>query len=426
MGVPSQAQLHSLTDALAARVKKDLDGFESELASLSALSLWDQVDAIGDPFSEASLMAAAFAVDRMSLPGNHATNLGSILARTPYRDFASALNNLVKDPSGGSYSSFVAYLLDKAAVLHPLAAELFRAILGETALTSSSLVNSVFPPNYSSLFPTRVFAGADGALVDLTTAAGNATTADLTLFSSNSHALYIGSRRPFDHVVVALSTKANVTIAPLIEYYNGTGWMAVAGLVDNSTGFTKNDTIKFTRPSDWTPSYLDKAGNVFAASAKERLYYLRIARTAATVGTPPVGTCITVIPTPVLNSAGKHLGIDQPPVALVRFPSSGNVTVEPIAGVETTRWKAGVFSLRALTPLATFNLTLAYVNQAGATVTQAQGSWTTPAALDVQAGVLNGTDTGLASVPATGSTTTGTNAEGVAAVRIAELRTPAL
>jgi hypothetical protein len=425
MGVPSASQAQNITDAIAGRLKLDLAGFETEYANQTNLTIWDQVQAIGDPASEAYLGQVGYQLDRMSLPANHPANLSALVKRTGYHNFAAQFDQLVRAADGGGYSSFNAYLLDKAAVLHPAYAELARDVLGEGAFGTTP-ISTVFAPPYQTLAPIHCYAGADGSLTDYTTAAGNATTADITLWTANGNALYCQSKKPFSQLILGLSTVGSASISPLIEYYNGNGWAAVAGLIDNSTGFSKNQNVKWTVPADWTPSYLDKGGTAFPGG-KERLYTLRIARQASSLTTPPVGTCISLIPIPVLNSSGLHLGIDQPPLALGRITGANTIVVEVLYAPDGARFKWPAISFRALTVFsANLTPTVSYTNQAGTSQTQAQSAWTAPAALATVAVALNGADTGVQAILSTNWSVSTTATDGVFAIYVPELRVPAV
>lgn len=62
--------------------------------------------------------------------------------------------------------------------------------------------------------------------------------------------IYIGADEPFNDVDFYHLTYG-VGVARTVNYYNG-AWVAVAGLVDNTTLFTVNSNLTFTLPTDWT------------------------------------------------------------------------------------------------------------------------------------------------------------------------------
>jgi hypothetical protein len=307
-----------------------------------------------------------------------------------------------------------------------MAAELFRAMLGEGIFSSAAgLVSSVFAPAYAAVRPDRVYTGADGALVEDTTDAGDAGTADLALFENDDEAYYVGYRGQFSQLITALSNLASVTVAPTFQYSTSSGY-ATLTVTDNSVGLTKNDSIKWTPPADWAPTNLAADDAPFADTAK--LYYVRIARTANTVVTPPVGTAVSLVPAPVYRSGTSHLGVAQPPLAILRVTATNTIVVEVIAA-PSPRFalpNANNLVLRALTaPGANLTPTVSYVDQDGNNATQAQSAWTSPAALATVAVALAGGDTGLQSVRDTGWAVTATGL-GVFALEINRLRTPAL
>lgn len=427
MGAPSATQFHNWTDRVAALLKLNLDGYKSELVSASAQSLARQVDGSGDPLLEAALMGLANAVDRHSLPERYYAALPSLCGRPAFREFATGLNAFLSTADGGSYTNLRAALADKSAVVHPLFAELVRAALSESFFNDSDGdITTVFAPNYQTRAPDRVYVGADGSLSEETVDAEDAGTADVTLFASDNDAVYIGSRYKFSQVVIGLSTLAGADPELTFEYWNGNAWSELE-VTDNSEGLTRNDTIRWTVPSDWSRSNQDKGSNNLADLSG--LYFLRLARTADTLETPPVGTSIRIVPQPVLTApnGSRHLGVDQPPLAIVRITGTNTCVVESIAGVDYSRFAEPGVSARALTPIAQdLTFTLSYVDQAGNNDSKAQTAWTAPAALGTKSFTLNTGDTGVRSVRESGNSIVTTATEGVFEIYAAEARTPAL
>lgn len=425
MGAPSKAQVESFTDQIAATLAANLAGYADELSGKTVNPLWDLVDASGDPDVETALMASALAVDRQSLPENYYSAFPQLLARTQPRAFVTALAALALD---AGHDNLRDYLETVSATVHPLFGELADSVLGANwRPDSDGDINVVFAPNYGSRAPDRVYVGADGSLSEETTDAGDAGTADVTLFGSDNDCLYIGSRYQFRRLVVGLSTLASATITPSIQYWNGNAWTDVSGLNDYSTGFTKNDLIQFTLPSDWVPHNKDGGSNAFAV--KERLYWLRIQRTANALVTPPVGTSIRIIPEVVPTSDGgsSHLGVDQPPLALVRITAADTISILAVASADHARFvEPGTIKLRALTPInQDVTFTFSYVDQDGNNASQAQSAWSLIDALDEHSVTLAGGDTGVRSVNTDGTATTNAT-EGVFEIIAVESRTPAL
>lgn len=425
MGAPSQAQIHAWTDRVAALAQKNLTGFEAELSGAANNSLWDQVDTSGDPAVESALLAPSLEIDQHSLPASYQTALTSILGRQAFRGWALELHNLITSSGGGAYTGLQPYLAAVSAQVHPLFAELARQVLGETVFDNAGDITEVFAPNYQSRTADRVYQGIDGALADETADAASVGTGDITLFTANNHALYIGSRYKFSQIVAALSTLASASITPTVQYWNGNAWTNVTGLTDNSTGFSENDTIKWTLPADWVRSFKDASGAVLAD--RTPLYYIRIARTNAAAITAPVGTMVRLIPAAVFYGTTSHLGVDQPPLALCRITAANTIVVEAVANVDYARFREPGLRLRALTPIAAaITPSLSYTNQAGVVASQAQGAWAAPAAGDTVAVTLAGGDTGAQSIPTTGHSIVTTATQGVFEIYAPELRTPAL
>jgi hypothetical protein len=426
MGVPSAALIQNVSDRLAALIGKDLAGFESELSGATNLSLFDQLDASGDPQVESALLPYALAVDLHSLPEKYPSALAAITSRGALRDFVAQLAGQVN--TGGGYSSLRAYLAAVGATVHPLFAELVRAGFGETAFTDSDgLVSTVFAPNYQTRFPDRVFVGADGSLAEETTDATDVGTADVTLFAANGDALYVGSRYKFSHLICALSTLASADVTLTIQYWNGNAWTTLTA-TDNTTGFRRNDLLTWTPPADWGRTYKDGGGNVFPGE-KTPLYYVRLVRGNAGAITAPIGTTIRIVPAvvPTVLGGSTHLGVDQGPLALLRITGTNTLAVEVLRAIEYSRFKPPALRARALTPITgNVTLTVDYVDQGGNNDQKAQSAWAGAlAALDTTALSLNTGDTGVRSIrSSTSSVHTAT--EGVIELYAAELRTPAL
>lgn len=402
MGVPTQAEYHSLTDNLAARLNADLAGLIALRATAASNPIWAQVQASLDPEVVTGLLSAALAVDAAPLPESYDGLLNVLFNQPAYRSFMSALET--QAASGGDYATLRAALTARSAVLNPLVAELWRTMNGTLlADPETSDVATVFAPDYSTRAPTRVYVGADGSLSEETIDSEDAGTADITLFGSDDHCCYLGSDYQFTHAVFGLSTLASVTISPTFQYWNGSAWTTLT-VTDNSVGLTKQDTISWAIPSDWERHYKDAGDTVFADRTPR--YWIRISRTANTVVTPPVGTSIRIVPAAV-TSGSNHLGVAQPPLALCRITAANTIVVEPIADVDFTKFIEPGLYLRALTPFgATITPVASYTNEDGDDVTQAQSGWSSPAALATVAVTLNGSDTGARAVLSTGWTVT--------------------
>lgn len=427
MAAPSSTQIQNTSDRIAAHMALEIAGYNTQLNAATNTSLGVMVDGFGDLSLEAALMARSNAVDDASLPENYYAALATIKSRACYVNWVNALCDYLGSSAGGSYASFRAYLTAAGATVHPLFAELVRSIKGEDQFTLSSDITTVFAPNYAVRAADRVYTGADGSLTDDTTDAGSVATADVALFASNNHYLYVGSRYKFQQLIAGLSTKASATITPTFAYWNGNAW-ATLTVTDNTTGFTKNQNLKWDIPVDWVRSYKDTAGNTLADLTP--LYYIRIKRTNSSGITPPVATGIRLVPKAVYTSDGGslHLGVDQPPLAIVRVTAQNTCSVEALSSVDYTRFMEPGIRLRALSLFgADATFTIAYTDQGGTTGnTQAQSAWTAPAAYGTQTATLAGGDTGVRTIETTGWAVTTTETDAIVAVEAAESRTPAL
>src|SRR5262245_3257702 len=232
MGAPSQTQVQTWTDQIAAMMLKDLAGYQSEYGGVelpvngggkAANSLFDMVDASNDPDVEAALNDASDGVDKHSLPERFGDAVMPVLLRTAYRNWVSRLSTLVQSTGGGSYTSLKAYLAAKAATVHPLWGELARSVVGDDFSISGD-VTTIFAPSYAVRAADRFYSGADGTLTDDTTDAQDAGTADIALFAAANDAIYIGSRYRFSAAAVALSTVSSANITATFEYWNGNAW----------------------------------------------------------------------------------------------------------------------------------------------------------------------------------------------------------
>jgi hypothetical protein len=431
MGLLSQTLLHNLTDAMAARMQAALDGIIAERAASANGALAGILDAGStDPDLEVALLSYCATVDRGPMPAYLKTALQALIGQARWTDLRQAILSYPLSTAGGAFADFAAYLTAVSGQIHPLAAEMLRMGGSDPFLSGTSIIGC-FAPTYGASVAKRVYTGADGSLVDDTTDAGDVGTADVALFVADDDCLYVGYDSPFTALVVALSTVASATITPGFKYWNGAAW-ATLTVTDHGVGMTRNGPITWTAPSDWSPGVLDAGGSAFADSIPR--YWVRIQRTANTLVTPPVASVITLVPDAVVNASGYHLGVQQPPLALVEILADNSLSV--VAGVapDPLRWVlpcgSGVntsrIRLRALTALGgNLAATMSFVNQADADATQAQSLWSSPAALDTLAGLI-GSATGVKSIKTTGWAATTAITEGVFEVGIAPFRTPAI
>ena len=67
-------------------------------------------------------------------------------------------------------------------------------------------------------------------------------------------AYYFGANGAFNKLTVNIGTQGDGTWTITWEYWNGTAWVALAGVVDATTGFRAavgNRDVDFDRPADW-------------------------------------------------------------------------------------------------------------------------------------------------------------------------------
>lgn len=426
MGMPTKTQTEAQTDAIAARIAVNLAGLRAELGAGTVNPLSLLVDATGDQDYEAAMMQKSLNLDRHSLPANLKDALPVVLNRAAYGDWVRTWEAFMTSVPGGSQDNIRAYLDGLDAQVDPLFAEMVRAIKGEAVFTDGDgLVQCVAAPTYSTQAPARVYIGTDGSLTDKTTEAASATAADVEPFASDDDVLYVGFDDPFTHLIPGLSTVSSADIAGTWTYSRAANY-ATLTKTDNSTGFSVRDLATWTPPADWARTNKDAAGNAFADTTPR--YYLRIQRTANTVVTPPVLTCLRIVPSAVLNASGSHLGVAQPPLAIVRVTGATTLVVEAIASLAHLRFRPQPIAIRALTPgLGTAVITAAYIDQDGNTPahTQLQSALSSPAALAEIAVALASPDTGVRSIDTSGWAVSG-GSRGVFEIYVPSLRTPTL
>ena len=128
------------------------------------------------------------------------------------------------------------------------------------------------------------FADDGGTFTDETGAANNATANDMTLLPATeavNDAYYFGYRHPFGRLRLNVGT-AGVGGSIVWEYFNGSAWATVPGLVDGTNGLTQAGTnnVDFTPPRDWARTTVNN----------HEAYWLRLRCTAANFTTQPLGT----------------------------------------------------------------------------------------------------------------------------------------
>lgn len=122
----------------------------------------------------------------------------------------------------------------------------------------------------------------NGGYVDTTTALSVDST-NVQLFNNNNDYLYIGNDVIFDDIEVVLDIIAsNPGVKPEFEYSQGAGSWATLPVVDNTNGFRQNGLILTTPQIDWDTDTVNGVTK----------YWVRIGRTAVSLGTPPTESTI--------------------------------------------------------------------------------------------------------------------------------------
>ncbi len=126
-----------------------------------------------------------------------------------------------------------------------------------------------------------------GVLTDETAVSNSAAANDMTLLPAIpavDDAYYFGADGMFNILTVNVGTNGSWTGTYAWEYYNGSAWVSVSGLVDGTTGFTAgtgNRSVTYTCPQDWQQVAVNGTS----------LYWLRFrVVTYTAVVTQPLGT----------------------------------------------------------------------------------------------------------------------------------------
>jgi hypothetical protein len=126
-----------------------------------------------------------------------------------------------------------------------------------------------------------------GIRTDETSPSNNDTANDMTLLPATpavNDAYYFGKPSRWDWLELRIGT-AGIGIWTIEwEYWNGAGWVSLADVADNTSGFRVTGTrlVLFTQPPDWVPTSVGRIAN---------LYWIRARVSAFTsVVTQPKGT----------------------------------------------------------------------------------------------------------------------------------------
>ena len=412
MGLLSKTTVQALTDKVVAEATAQLTAVDTSRTAWAVGSLYNLVDALGDPDLEIALGAAANRIDEtldqsnwmyhQYLPGGSSALATDtippsvdMVANDARKALYTAIKSYVTSSIGGKATSVDAYLTAVGARIHPVFAEIARRC-ENTAFKTSGVSANVFAPRYSSIAPTGCFIGTAGSWTNKTAAAISPTGTDITGWAAQNDFVVIGFDRPFQAIALQFPTPASTDIAA--EFYYSSGGVSytkiTSGLTDNTVGATLSDYIIWTPPSDWARTNLDTGGNYYDAADLYPRYYLAIKRTGATLVTPPTIAWVRGIPTVCYRDTTGFSGlVTQPPLALVRITSAAGgtvtVTLPKACPPGSSTWssiisdyasfdflKALKFEVLCITGGGNSNtITISYKNQAGASSTQAQTLW---------------------------------------------------
>ena len=122
---------------------------------------------------------------------------------------------------------------------------------------------------------------ADTAFVDETTDANSAANADWTIFTATEAVgdyVALGFFKTFSQVTFdGANGTAGVGGVVTWEYWDGTAWVALAGVTDGTTGFTAavsdGQDLTFTVPDDWTTRTLNGSADLYYVRARITTVY---------------------------------------------------------------------------------------------------------------------------------------------------------
>lgn len=143
------------------------------------------------------------------------------------------------------------------------------------------------PVAASAIAVTKAVADDGGVQTNETTPANNATANDMTLLPAvpaANDAYYFGGAQRFGGVRVDIGTQGVGVWTAAWEYWNGTAWTALAGVVDGTVAFTAAagaHDVTFTIPTGWQTTTVSATLG----------YYVRCrVATYTSVVTTPIGT----------------------------------------------------------------------------------------------------------------------------------------
>lgn len=92
------------------------------------------------------------------------------------------------------------------------------------------------------------------------------TTTDISFFMLNygrdpigfhfhsTHYVYFGKNKPFNSIYVEMHKESTVSTTLTVEYWNGSAYVPVSNLVDDTKVFMRSGFIQFDKPTNWAKS----------------------------------------------------------------------------------------------------------------------------------------------------------------------------
>jgi hypothetical protein len=75
--------------------------------------------------------------------------------------------------------------------------------------------------------------------------------------------LYFGMYKPFDSLYVEMANPSSVTSTLSIEYYDGSAWADVEGILDDTLSFKRSGFVSFDKPDDWESTSVDSIASFY-------------------------------------------------------------------------------------------------------------------------------------------------------------------
>lgn len=213
----------------------------------------------------------------------------NVAAATPTRfSFGSYMglfeHDITTNRQDGPYTTVAEVVA--AGFTSVLAPEIYywaSSVFAQDDAVDSVLIGRKIPSTGGTLDQVWQFDAAP-AYVDMTTEANDATLNNWIIFPAAEavgDCCIIGSAVPFTGVTFDNTGGVQGVGGVVVwEYWNGSTWDALAGVTDNTTGFTAAvgvQTLTFTQPADWAASVINGSAS---------LYYIR-ARITTIYGTNP-------------------------------------------------------------------------------------------------------------------------------------------